>query len=515
MAQDGNGVEINRTAITACVMLSTIMQALDTTIANVALPHIQGSVSASQDQITWVLTSYITAAAIMTPTTGFLAGRFGLKRLFLTSIAGFTVASMLCGMAQSLIQIVLFRLLQGMFGASLVPLSQSVLLNINSKERQGRAMGAWGVAVMVGPILGPILGGWLTQDYSWRYVFYINLPIGILAFLGISAFLPETSKNRAARLDWIGFGTLSLAIGALQVLLDRGNELDWFGSAEILMEAVIAGSALFLFVAHTFTGKGIVKTPFLRPALFRDRNFAAGTLFGAIIGLTYYASLALLPPYLQNLMNFPVVTAGIALGPQGLGTMASMIVVGRLVGKVDTRLLLATGLVIAAYALHEMTQWTPDVSEARVMGTVVVLGAGLGFLFVPLSVAALSTLPPSETTEGAGFYTLARNIASSAGISIVSSLLAENTQVNHALIGQHVTAVNRGFENPAVAQVWNPTIASGRAALNAMVTHQAQIIAYVDDFKLIMIAILAAIPLLIVFKRPARPAGREPVVVPE
>ena len=291
----------NRAAITICVILATIMQALDTTIANIALPYIQGSVSASQDQINWVLTSYIVAAAIMTPPTGFLAGRFGRKRLFLVSVAGFTVASMLCGMAQSLVQIVLFRILQGMFGAALVPLSQSVLLDVYPKERQGFAMAMWGIAVMVGPVLGPVLGGWLTENYSWRWVFYINLPIGALTFLGIITFLPETAQKTGAKLDWFGFGTLSLAIGAFQVLLDRGEQLDWFGSGEILIEAIVTAAAFYLFLVHTFTADA----PFVSPALFRDRNFAAGTLFIFVVGVTYLASLALLTPYLQNSNELP------------------------------------------------------------------------------------------------------------------------------------------------------------------------------------------------------------------
>jgi DHA2 family multidrug resistance protein len=263
----------NRAAITVCVILATLMQALDTTIANVALPYMQGSVSASQDQIAWVLTSYIVAAAIMTPPTGFLAGRFGIKRLFLVSVAGFTVASMLCGMAQSLVQIVLFRVLQGVFGAALVPLSQTVLFNINTKERQGSAMALWGVAVMAGPVLGPVLGGWLTEAYSWRYVFYINLPIGALAFFGITTFLKETPRNATTSLDWFGFGTLSLAIGAMQVALDRGEEKDWFGSSEIIIESIIAVSALYLFIVHTFTAR----EPFVRPSLFRDRTSPRGS----------------------------------------------------------------------------------------------------------------------------------------------------------------------------------------------------------------------------------------------
>jgi MFS transporter, DHA2 family, multidrug resistance protein len=496
MAAERTAAGTNRAAITVCVILATLMQALDTTIANVALPYMQGSVSATQDQIDWVLTSYIVAAAIMTPPTGFLAGRFGLKRLFLVSVAGFTVASMLCGMAQSLVQIVLFRVLQGTFGAALVPLSQSVLLNIYPKERQGSAMAIWGVAVMAGPVLGPVLGGWLTEAYSWRYVFYINLPIGILAFLGMRAFLTDTPRNAKEKLDWLGFGTLSLAIGALQVLLDRGEQLDWFGSGEIVIEAIVAAAAFYLFLAHTFTAD----EPFVKPGLFRDRNFTAGMLLIAVVGLTYYASLALQPPYLQDLMNYPVVTAGLVLGPRGIGTMGAMIVVGRLVGRSDTRLLLAVGLGLTAWSFYAMTGWTPDVSQSTIVGVGVVQGVGLGFLFVPLSTVTLSTLAPAQRTEGAGLYNLSRNIGSSVGISVVNALLTRNTQVNHADIAQHVTAVNRAFESPVVTQFWNPLTAAGRAALDAMITQQAQIIAYIDDYKLLMIATLVVIPLLIVFK---------------
>ena len=292
MGQNTAAENPNRGAITACVILATLMQALDTTIANVALPYIQGSVAASQDQIAWVLTSYIVAAAIVTPSTGYLAARLGLKRVFLISVAGFTVASVLCGAAQNLGEIVVFRVLQGCFGAPLVPLSQTVLMNINPPERQGSAMAIWGVAVMAGPVLGPVLGGWLTEDYSWRYVFYINVPIGALCLLGMTIYLKETPRQGSARLDWLGFGLLGLAVGALQVMLDRGQDLDWFSSGEIVIEAILAGAAFYLFLVHTFTAS----EPFVRPSLFRDRNFAAGVLFVAIVGLTYFASMALQPP---------------------------------------------------------------------------------------------------------------------------------------------------------------------------------------------------------------------------
>jgi DHA2 family multidrug resistance protein len=487
----------NRTAITTLVMLASLMQSLDTTIANVALPYMQGSVAASQDEIDWVLTSYIAAAAIMTPPTGFLAARFGPRNLFLASVAGFTVASVLCGLAESLTQIVLFRILQGAFGAALVPLSQSVLFNINPPERQGLAMAMWGMAIICGPILGPIIGGWLTYNLSWRYVFYINLPIGILVFLGMTIFLTDTARRPNEKLDWFGFGTLSLGVGALQVLLDRGEQLDWFGSGEIIIEMIVAASAFYLFVVHTFTAD----EPFVRPALFRDYNFAAGTLFIAIVGLAYYASLALQPPYLQDLMNYPVVTAGVVMGPRGIGTMASMLLVGRLIGRVDTRLLLSMGIVLTAGSFYAMTGWTPDVSKATVVWIGVLQGVGFGFIYIPLSTIALATLSSDRRTEGAGFYNLSRNVGSSIGISVVNALVTRNTQINHAEIVQHVTAVNRQFESPSITQFWNPLTASGRAALDAVVTQQAQIIAYLDAYKFLMIAILVAIPLLVVFRK--------------
>jgi MFS transporter, DHA2 family, multidrug resistance protein len=496
---------INRVAITLCVMVASLMQALDTTIANVALPYMQGSVAASQDEVAWVLTSYIAAAAIMTPPTGFFAARFGVKRTFLVSVGGFTIASMLCGMAQSLLQIVAFRILQGVFGAALVPLSQSVLLNIYPKERQGSAMAWWGVAVMAGPVLGPVLGAWLTYDFEWRYVFYINLPIGILTFLGMVAFLPGAERNNGAKLDWLGFATLSIAIGAMQILLDRGEEKDWFGSGEIWIEAIIAASAFYLFLVHTFTAKD----PFVRPSLFRDRNFTAGMIFIAIVGLTYYASLALQPPYLQDLLGYPVVTAGLVMGPRGIGTMAAMLVAGRLVGRINIRILLGTGLGLTAWSFYEMTGWTPDVSETTVVVLGIIQGLGLGLLFTPLSVATLSSLPSEQRADGAGLFSLSRNVGSSVGISAVNSLLVVNTQVNHADIAQNVTAVNRVFQDPTIAQYWNPVTAAGRAALDAVVTRQAEIIAYIDNYKLLMIATLVAIPLLIVFTKRSAGSSRE------
>jgi DHA2 family multidrug resistance protein len=496
---------INRPAITMCVILAVIMQALDTTIANVALPYMQGSVSASADQINWVLTSYIVAAAIMTPPSGFLATRFGRKRVLMAAVVGFVLASVLCGLAQSLVQIVTFRLLQGFFGAALVPLGQSVLLDIYTVEERGSAMALFGVSVMVGPVLGPVIGGWLTDHYSWRWVFYINVPLGVLAFAGISFFLRETKIGAAAKLDWLGFASLSIAIGAMQVFLDRGAQLDWFSSFEILIEAVVCASALYIFLVHTFTAKN----SFVNPRLFLDRNFSVGVLFIFIVGITYLASLALMTPYLQTLMGYPVVTAGIVMGPRGLGTMVCMFLVGRLVGRIDTRLLILIGLLLTAWAMYDMTGWNPNVSQWTIAVTGFIQGAGLGFLFVPLNTVTFATLAPEQRADGTGLFNLSRNVGSSVGISVVSYLLTRNNQVNHATIASHVTAFNHAFDNSIVRHALSPWTAGGRAALDQVIQTQASIISYIDDFKLMMILSLVAIPLILLLRHTPTSAGND------
>jgi DHA2 family multidrug resistance protein len=502
---------INRPAITACIILAVIMQALDTTIANVALPYMQGSVSASADQINWVLTSYIVAAAIMTPPSGFLANRFGRKRVLMVAIAGFVAASVLCGIAQSLLEIVAFRLLQGFFGAALVPIAQSILLDIYTPEERGSAMALFGVSVMVGPVLGPVIGGYLTDQFSWRWVFYINVPIGALAFAGISFFIKETATSAAAKLDWLGFGSLSVAIAAMQVFLDRGAQLDWFSSVEILIEAVVCVSAFYVFLVHTFTAEN----SFVNPRLFLDRNFSVGTLFIFIVGITYLASLALLTPYLQTLMGYPVVTAGLVMGPRGLGTMICMFLVGRLIGRVDIRLLILIGLLLTAWAMYDMTGWNPNVSQWTIAMTGFVQGAGLGFLFVPLNTVTFATLAPEQRADGAGLFNLSRNVGSSVGISIVSYLLIRNQQINHATISTHVTAVNHAFDSSSILHAWSPWTAGGRAALDQVIQMQAAIVSYIDDFKLMMILSLVAMPLVLLLRRAPSAGGNDHAMVME
>jgi MFS transporter, DHA2 family, multidrug resistance protein len=483
-----------RTLITVSVMLASIMSALDITIANVALPRIQGSVSATQDQMAWVLTSYIVAAAIMTPLSGWLAGQVGRKKVFLYSVVGFTVASMLCGAAQSLPQIVLARLIQGLCGAALVPLSQAVLLDINPPERHARAMAVWVMGATLGPIIGPALGGWLTEDYNWRWVFYINLPFGILASLGIFAFLPEAAV-RKSRFDLFGFTALSVAIASLQIMLDRGQLKDWFSSKEILIEAIVAAVAFYWFLIHMLTTG---EQRFVSPALFKDRNFLTGNVFIFLVGAVLYATLALLPPLLQDLLNYPVVTTGLVTAPRGAGTLAAMFIVGRLMGKVDIRLIIAAGFSMAAVSSWQMTGFDVLMDSKMVVWSGVLQGLGTGFVYVPLAAATFATLTPALRNEGTAIFSLTRNLGSSIGISVVNTLLTRNTQIMHATLGEHVSRYSPVLR--AQMPDGSPSL-HAMAGLNAAVTEQAAMIAYNNDFRLMMILSTAAIPLVLLLRK--------------
>ena len=492
----------NRGAITASLMVATFMQGVDTTIANVALPHMQGSFSAAQDQIAWVVTSYIVAAAIMTPLTGWLAGRFGIKYVFFISVAGFTVASVLCGIATSLAQMVIYRLLQGICGAALVPLSQSVLLQINPPHRHAQAMSIWGMGVILGPIIGPALGGWLTDQYNWRWVFLINVPAGALAAAGIFIFIRETRHGRREGFDFFGFATLSLAIGALQMLLDRGELKDWFGATEICVEAAISGLAVYLFVVHTATA---TDRSFLNRDLLTDTNCIIGTVMMFLIGIPLYGTMTLLPTMLQDLMNYPVMTTGLVTAPRGVGTMVAMFVVARLIGRVDTRLVIVTGLLVTAVALWEMTGFSLYMGTSPIIVTGVLQGFGLGFVFTPLSTVTFSTLPRQLLTQGTAIFSLMRNIGGSVGIAIVEALLTENTQIVHSRLIEHLRPDNP-LAQAQLAAPYSLTIPSGVAALNAMATRQAAMVAYIDNFKLMMIMVIAALPLVLLLRKP-RPAS--------
>jgi DHA2 family multidrug resistance protein len=494
----------HRGLITAAIMLATVMQVLDTTIANVALPHMQGSLSATRDQISWVLTSYIIAAAVMTPPTGWLAQRFGRKRVFVWAVVGFVITSMLCGIATSLSEMVLYRVLQGIFGASLVPISQALLLDTYPRERHGAAMAIWGIGIMVGPILGPTLGGYLTEVYSWRFVFFINLPFGILALIGIIAFVPEAPTSRERRFDVFGFLTLSIALGALQLMLDRGELKDWFSSDEIVLTAALAALAFYLFVVHSCT----TDRPFLDPLVFADRNFVVGLVMVFVLGIILLSTLALLPPFLQSLMGYPVLTAGVALAPRGAGTMIAMMIVGRLLGRVDPRPMMLFGLCVGALSAWQMTGFTAAVDIWTIIIAGFLQGFGLGFVFVPLSTLAFATLDPRLRTEAASLFSLVRNIGGSVGIAVVVGMLSEYEQINHARLVEQVTPFNPMFRAPWLPQDWSLADPAGLARLDEMITSQASMIAYLNDFRLIMVVTLAAIPLLLLLRAPPRLAGQ-------
>ena len=494
---------INRRMITGSVMLATIIQALDTTIANVALPHMQGSLSASQDQITWVLTSYIVAAAIATPLTGWLCDRFSQKKVFLVSVAGFTLASLLCGIAGSLTEIVAARLLQGLFGAALVPLSQAVMLEINPPEKRGSAMAIWGVGVMVGPILGPSLGGWLTDSYDWRWVCFINLPIGAIAFYGIWRYIHATRAARSMRFDMFGFAALSLAIGALQMLLDRAQENDWFSSTETWIEFLVFVIALVCFVVHTaFTP---ASRSFFDYRLLKNGNYVTGLVFIFIVGAVLYATRALTPPMLQSLMDYPVALVGLVTAPSGAGTMLAMLIVGRMVGKVDLRILLLGGFGTVAFSLWQMTGYTLVLSQGDIVWPGIIQGIGLGLVFVPLSAATFATLEPTMLSQGTAIYSLIRNIGSSIGISLVQTLLVRNAAIAHSSLVEKINTA--GAASALVGPGYDMAKTSGLALLNAEVTRQATMIAYVDDFKLMLFLTLAVLPLLWLIKPAAKKAG--------
>jgi len=486
---------VQRLLITVCVMMATIMQVLDITIANVSLPYMQGSLSATLDQVSWVLTSYVVAAAVMTAPVGWLAARFGIKKLLVVCIAGFTVASMLCGIAQSIEEIVLYRVIQGMFGAALVPLSQTVMLDIYPVERRGWAMSLWGMGVMIGPIMGPILGGWLTESYSWRWIFFINLPFGVATVLGLLAFMDETEGNPRLPFDWFGFAALSIGIGALQLMLDRGEQVSWFDSSEIVLTAIVSAAGFYYFFAHSLT----TPHPFISFGIFRDRNFAIGLAFMFVCGMLLVASMALLAPFLQGVMGFPIIDVGLLLGTRGIGMAAGMLVAGRLIARLDPRLLLGFGLACCAVSLYYTIDFSPDTAVFTIVWTSILQGVGLGALFVPLNTLALSSLPPALRTQGTAMWTLIRNLGSSIGVSIVIANLTNKTALMHARLAESVTPFNQALADPAAAML-DPKTETGRALLEQLMSQQAAIIAYANDFKLMLAMTLLAFPLILLVR---------------
>lgn len=482
---------LRRNMVTICAMTATIMQALDTTIANVALPYMQGSLSASQDQINWVLTSYIVAAAIMTAPVGWIANRFGRKRIFIICSAGFTIASVMCGVAQDINQMVLFRLLQGVFGAALVPLSQAVMLDSYALHERAKAMAIWGMGVMMGPIMGPSLGAWLTETYSWHWVFFVNIPFGIVTVVGLIIFMDETKMNTELRFDWFGFAALAVGIGSMQLALDRGEQLGWLESNEIIIEGIVSIIGFYYFFAHSFT----TDKPFIQFSIFRDKNFISGCIFMSVMGLVLYSTMALASPYLQNVIGYPILTAGLLLATRGSGTFVAMMLVGRFMKYIEARTLIMSGLALMSLSLFFMTGWTDQTDVPTIVVVSIAQGFGLGLVFVPLSTVAFMTLPNHLRTDGTSMLTLLRNVASSIGISVVIAQLTEGGRRIYAVLNEHINPFNHALQMPDVHRLIDLNTDGGRALADVMVAVQAQIIAFSQDYQMVMLVTLCAIPL--------------------
>lgn len=501
-ASRGNG-EVHPILVTVAVMLAALMQVLDTTIANVALPNMQGSLSATQDQIAWVLTSYIVASAIMTPPTGWLADRFGRRKVFLTAIVTFIVGSILCGLATSLAEIVVFRIIQGLGGAALVPLSQAILLDTYPREKHGLAMAIFGIGVVLGPILGPTLGGYLTEYYNWRWVFFINVPIGILAFTMSGIYVPTKGNARVRRFDAFGFIVLSLGIGALQLMLDRGQSNDWFSSMETVIEGCVAAGGFYIFMVHA----SFKEHAFVDLRLFKDRNFALGVTIMFVLGMVLLASMALIPPMLQNVFGYPVMETGLVLAPRGIGAMCAMMLVSRIITRVDPRAPIMVGLLLLSFSTFEMSHFSPQMGEFQVVWTGFIQGLGLGQVFVPLSALTFSTLPSAMRNEATSIYNLMRNIGMSVGVSIVFTILARSSQTNHSELASNLTPWNESLDLAARHMPVDVHSTLGLEVLNGMVSKQAAMISFLNDFHLMAIIGLCCIPIVLLMERPRYPSS--------
>src|SRR4051794_18042504 len=445
----------------------------------------------------------------MTAPVGWIANRFGRKRTFIICSAGFTVASVACGLAQDITQMVLFRLLQGVFGASLVPLSQAVLLDSYALHERAKAMSIWGMGVMLGPIMGPSLGAWLTESYSWHWVFFVNLPFGIVTVAGLLLFMDETKTDAELKFDWFGFGALAVGIGAMQLALDRGEQLDWLQSNEIIIETIVAVIGFYYFFAHSLT----TAKPFIQFAIFKDRNFVGGCVFMAVMGLVLFSTMALSSPYLQNVIGYPIMTAGLLLATRGCGTFVAMMLVGRFMKYIEARTLIMSGMALMSLSLFFMTGWTDQTGVPEIVTVSIAQGFGLGLVFVPLSTVAFLTLPNHLRTDGTAMLTLLRNVASSIGISVVIAQLTSGTRMAHAVLVEHVTPFNNALQMPGVRDMLDLTTDAGRALADAIVTIQAQIIAFGLDYQMVMLVTLGAIPLALMIgssKAALRAQSRKP-----
>ncbi len=480
------------------VMTASLLQILDTTIANVAIPHMQAALGATPDEISWVLTSYIVASAVAIPTTGWMSDRFGSRRLFIFSTAGFVLSSMLCGMAQNITQMVLFRALQGLSGSFISPLSQAAMLDINRPSRQPQMMAIWGMGIMVGPILGPIIGGWLTENWNWRWVFFVNVPLGILALIILIAELPSRPIRRK-RFDLFGFAMIATGITALQMLLDRGNHLDWFESIEVWIYAIVIISTTWMGAVHFLTTK---KETLFSGALFANRSFVIAFSFMVAMGMVMFASMALMPSMLQRLLGYSVIGTGWVMMPRGVGTLLSMQLSGILVRKrVDARVIVALGFLLISVSFWQMSSWSLEVDQWHIVVSGLVQGTGMGLLFIPINTTAFASLPHLLRTEGSSLLNLSRSLGASVGIAITTALLSRNLQTSHSDLASHVTASMTGLIDFSTIDRFQQLGTSALSALDAAINRQAAMIAYIDNFYLMMWLGLLAAPFALLMRK--------------
>ncbi|MDQ4421185.1 DHA2 family efflux MFS transporter permease subunit [Sphingobium sp. DEHP117] len=492
----------------AAAMLATLVQVLDMTIANVALPHMQSALGANQDNLSWVLTSYIVASAIALPATGWLADHIGRRRLYLASLTGFIIASVLCGLAANLQSMVIFRVLQGLAGAFLSPLGQTVMLDSTPPEKRGQAMVLYGMGVVIGPIIGPVMGGWLTENLDWRWVFFVNVPLGLTALLGLLLFLPDV-KRPSRSLDVMGLAMLAIGLASLQLMLDRGQHVDWFNSLEIWAELGLAISALWMFAVHSLTSRN----PLYPVEMMRDSNLLVGSVLMFILGFVLTSAMALLPVMLQALMSYPVMDAGWLLATRGGGVLLAMAITGRVLARVNLRLWLATALAIVSLSFWDMTGWTLEISWGAMALNGFIQGLGLGMMFVPISVISFATLSPEYRTDASGILNLCRSVGASAGISLVMALLARNSATSHEDFASHLTEYSL-WADPRLFAAPVDAVQVALAALNAEVTRQATMVAFLDDFYLMMLVAIAAMPFVLLIKPPSNASSsQEPILI--
>ena len=492
--------------VTVALILAPLVQVFDTTIVSIALRQMQGALSATQDQVAWVLTSYLITLTVMTPLWGALGSIFGRKPLLLISVVGFTSFALMCGMSNSLNEILIYRAVQGFFGAALLPLAMSALLSIYPREEFGTAMAWWGVGVMFGPVFGPTVGGYVTEYLDWRWAFYLNLPVGVLAFVMVAVMLPRDGQRPRRKFNYFGFLTLAVAIAATQFILDRGQRLDWFESDLMVALALVAFAALWLFTVNSLTAS----TPFIDPLIFGDRNYLGGTVLRTLFGALLFGSLILLPPFVQEMGGYSVLDAGFIMAPRGAGTMFGSLFIGRVIRHVDPRKVIGLAMLVIAATMWQLSTFTEDIDRTAIVVNGFIQGLAFSGFMVPLNAVAFSTLPDDQRDAGTSFYSLLNNIGRSIGIAIFSTYLAWASQTNRAVLNEHISPYNGVLRHLNLPDAWSLTDVAGLANLERMVARQAKLAAYIADFQLLAISIAVCVPILLFMNNPHK-TGR-PIV---